>query len=381
MNNSLRQRVINVSLEKRYQISPKDEAIFELFQRYIYLNNKDKTLDIEYVKKAFIDDILKIAPNNRLEHLSYENANVLWGMQPNEFQSDKILKAIYQNRQLYFGEDAFLRCICGVAQMLPEDKKHYQIACGYILDDLTAYIDSTHPSRMELIINSDFVVTDEQKKRAREIIDKLIKTKISKYNNQPIYKPNFGRVGVKKVLVVDQSYKDYSILKGGADDNTFKLMLDSAIKENPEADILIKTHPDAIGSNSIKPKCYYQNTKAEGNIYKITDGINPISMLEYVNKVYVCSSQFGFEALMAGKEVHTFGLPFYANWGLTIDNQKLERRTNKRTLEELFYIAYIYMAAYINPKTNKPCEIEEAIDYLIEKREEYFQENNIRCEL
>jgi capsule polysaccharide export protein KpsC/LpsZ len=29
---------------------------------------------------------------------------------------------------------------------------------------------------------------------------------------------------------------------------------------------------------------------------------------------------------------------------------------------------------YINPKTNKPCEIEEVIDFLIEHREKYFKE-------
>ena len=76
---------------------------------------------------------------------------------------------------------------------------------------------------------------------------------------------------------------------------------------------------------------------------------------------------------MCNKEVHVFGMPFYSGWGIEnlIERQKLSRRTNKRTLEEVFYIAYIMYCKYYNPKTNKPCEIEEAIDYLIELREEY----------
>jgi capsular polysaccharide export protein len=227
---------------------------------------------------------------------------------------------------------------------------------------------------MELVINSDLEITEEQKQRARVLINKIVENKITKYNNQPIYEPNIGREGVPKVLVIDQSYRDASILKGMASEQTFKDMLDAAINDNPGADIIIKTHPDAVGSLSLKQKCYYQYVEEKENVYKITDMINPISLINYVDKVYVCSSQFGFESLMCNKETHIFGMPFYAGWGLTHDAQKLERRTKQRSLEEIFYIAYIMFSIYINPKTNKPCEIEDAIDFLIESRNKYFKE-------
>ena len=74
---------------------------------------------------------------------------------------------------------------------------------------------------------------------------------------------------------------------------------------------------------------------------------------------------------MAGKEVHVFGMPFYAGWGLTIDAQKNHRRTNTRTLEEVFHIFYILYTHWINGDTGKVCEIDESIDYLIRLREEY----------
>ncbi len=370
MANNLLDRVKNIRMEKNCEVSKYDEAILKLYQNYLLLKNDD--FDVVSAKKKFIDYILSIPKEDRFKILGSAQSKYIWGMKPNKETSGKILNAINEDRIVLFGEDAFLRSIVTPAQLLEQDKKHYLYACGYILDDLTAYFDATRPSRMEKIINSSFEVTQEQKERTRKVIKKIIDNKISKYNNQPIFEPNIGRKGAKKVLVIDQSYRDYSILKGCADDSTFENMLKAAIEENPEADVIIKTHPDTIGTNSIKPKCYYRNIKSHDNIYRLTEAINPLSIINYVDKVYVCSSQFGFEALMCNKEVHTFGMPFYAGWGLTIDAQKCDRRNRTRTLEELFYIAYIYMAQYINPKKNEPCEIEDAINYLIEARNEYF---------
>lgn len=165
-----------------------------------------------------------------------------------------------------------------------------------------------------------------------------------------------------------------SILKGLAGDSTFEKMLQAAIEENPDADIIVKTHPDTIAGRG----GYYTKLKQKGNIYLQTTPINPISLIEYCDKVYVCTTQFGFEALMCGKEVHTFGMPFYAGWELTIDSQKCARRTNKRTLEEVFYIAYIIYSYYVNPDKNCRCEIEEAMEYLLKLRKEYFCKKRIR---
>ena len=368
-------RIQKYLIDKRYDMNAYDEAVMELYQNYISLLNKD--FDVVSNKQKLINHLKDTSLDK--QRLSFdEDKRFIWGLKPTSEKIEKLLSSL--KIQKLFIEDTFLRSIVNVPQKDTVDNNNYLYSCGYSFDDLTMYYDSTRPSRMELTLNSDFEVPKSEIERCRKLIKKIISNKISKYNNQPIYKPNFGRPNRKKVLVIDQSYKDYSILKGGADDNTFKLMLDSAIKENPDCDILIKTHPDAIGKASKKPVCYYQGVKEAENIFRITDFINPISMIEYVDKVYVCSSQFGFEALMCGKEVHTFGLPFYANWGLTTDNQKLPRRTRKRTLEEIFYITYIMFSVYVNPKTNQPCEIEEAIDYLLELREEYFKEYNVRNE-
>ncbi len=74
---------------------------------------------------------------------------------------------------------------------------------------------------------------------------------------------------------------------------------------------------------------------------------------------------------MAGKDVHVYGMPFYAGWGLTNDKQKNPRRLLCRSLEEVFYIFYIMYTHWCNPDTGCACEIEEAIDWLLKIREEY----------
>ena len=74
---------------------------------------------------------------------------------------------------------------------------------------------------------------------------------------------------------------------------------------------------------------------------------------------------------MMGKEVHVFGMPFYANWGLTIDDQIINRRKNRRTIEELFYIFYCIYTHWCNPITNEKCSIYDAIYWLLDIRDKY----------
>ena len=293
----------------------------------------------------------------------------LWGSKYYENNYSIAQRAMFYNKPLYILEDGFLKSIdTWVNENAPQ---RYRDGVSFTVDNIVPYYDARFASHMELMLNDkELVITDEQKQRARKCIDKIIETHLTKYNHQPIFEPKIGREGVKKVLVVDQSYGDMSIAKGLADENTFKEMLECAIKENPDADIIVKTHPDTMAGAG----GYYKGLKAHDNIYTQTEPINPISLIKYVDKVYVCTTQFGFEALMCGKEVHVFGMPFYAGWGLTHDRQKCERRTNTRTLEEVFYIAYIMYTYYVNPDKQCRCEIEEAMDYLLKLREEYLNE-------
>jgi capsular polysaccharide export protein len=58
----------------------------------------------------------------------------------------------------------------------------------------------------------------------------------------------------------------------------------------------------------------------------LRQAINPLSLIEQMDRVYVVTSTMGFEALLAGKPVSVFGQPWYAVWGATDDRQTCPRR-------------------------------------------------------
>lgn len=245
----------------------------------------------------------------------------------------------------------------------------YCHGCSVIFDSRGFYYDAMRTSTVELMLNDpNLVVTGEQRREARRLIDRIVSEKLTKYNHQPIFTPQVGRPGRRKVLVVDQSYGDFAIRRGWGSDKTFADMLEDAKRENPDADILVKTHPDTMTG---KKAGYYDDVHEEEGVFRVTMPINPYSLMEVVDKVYVCSTQLGFEALMAGKEVHVYGMPFYAGWGLTHDAQRKELRVNRRSLEEVFYIFYVLYTHWIDIETGAPCSIDRAIDNLLVLRAEY----------
>jgi len=294
----------------------------------------------------------------------------IWGNGNTQKNTDSLTIAYRDEAPIVLCEDGFIRSYDtfvngGIAWK-------YRQSHSLLFDTRAYYFDATRISTIELMLNDkNLKCTEEQKSEAKRLIEKIVTNKISKYNHQEIFVPRIGRNGVRKVLVVDQSYGDFSIKRGLADDSTFDKMLQAAVEENPDADVLVKTHPDTMAGKKAEKKGYYQDLVEHDNIYKVTFPINPYSLLEVCDKVYVCSSQFGVEALMAGKEVHVFGMPFYAGWGLTIDAQHLERRTNKRTLEELFYIFYCMYTHWFDPEKGCETTIDAVIDKMIRLRTEY----------
>ena len=354
----------NYDIENILQVSKK--IFFAELQYYLIENDK---LFIKYLFKGelqFFNDFHSKA-----------DIMVIWGMNMYYHNARTIEMALATDTKLLIAEDGFIRSINNFVNKTIPSK--YRNSISFTFSNLPHFF-ADEITTLEYMLNNEKLKLDnKQIERAKYLIDKIIKNKISKYNHQPIYKPEIGK-NKNKVLVIDQSYGDMSISYGWANEDTFKNMLEVAIKENYNADIIIKTHPDALVKNSERAKCYYSSEDIKENVYLMSEEINPVSLLEIVDKVYVCTSQLGFEALMMGKEVHVFGMPFYAGYGLTIDYQKCERRKNNRTLEEIFYITYINYSYYVNPEKEERCEIEDAIDYLIKLRREYFLEFNIRCD-
>ena len=81
-----------------------------------------------------------------------------------------------------------------------------------------------------------------------------------------------------------------------------------------------------------------------------------------VDEIHVNTSLAGFEALMREKPVTTYGVPFYAGWGLTRDLGPVPaRRSSRRTLDELVAATLLLYPRYLDPETGLPCPPEVVV--------------------
>jgi glycosyltransferase involved in cell wall biosynthesis len=250
---------------------------------------------------------------------------------------------------------------------LKESPQHSLILCPEVM-----YYDATKVSDMEKCLSGNvFELSEDEIERSRRNIEEIIKHGITKYNHAPKISLN-ERLGLskknKRILLVDQRFGDKSIEMGLASQNSFKEMYDVALTYK-DHDVFVKLHPDALTGGKESALSKVLPARLPSNVYLIDFDINPYSLLESMDKVFVCVSQFGFEALLAKKEVHTFGVAFYSHWGVTIDHVTFNRRRNIRTLEEIFYVFYILYSAYYIPNIGR-CSLEDIIKYFSDGSEE-----------
>ncbi len=315
-----------------------------------------KFLDIEHIKFLWYRILARPSTINTLV--------VGWGAKPNTSFAVKF--AHWYKLNFYQLEDGFY-CYCGH----PSSDLH---RLSLIVDSAGIYYDATRPSALENLLNSDFWITPPLLERAETAMARITKYRLSKYNHcgsrsLPVALVENLKTGSHpKILLVDQTFGDMSVELGLANANTFDSMADAALRENPDAKIFAKVHPDVL--KGLK-QGYLADLKHQG-ITLIYDDCNPIALLEQFDRVYTVTSQLGFEALLLGKPVTCFGMPFYAGWGLTDDRQICSRRQVRRTLPELFAAACLLYPRYLDPVTNKRCELEPVLDYLIQTQS-YFK--------
>ena len=282
-----------------------------------------------------------------------------WGHKP---KADKARQYAAGHNLPYIAvEDGFLRSLelgCRGAQPL-----------SLVVDHTGIYYDATGPSDLENLLNAGGWETPELLESARRAMQAVLRHGLSKYNHAPDAAP--GLLGSAdsaspRVLVIDQTVGDASVSLGLADASSFAAMLKDAERRFPEGRLFVKTHPDVLAG---KKKGYLTEAATVHRATLIAEDVSPLSLLAQADEVYCVTSQMGFEALMLGKPVHCFGMPFYAGWGLTEDAVSCPRRRRKRTLVEVFAAAYMLYARYINPITGERCDIHDAITRLAVQRE------------
>jgi len=275
-----------------------------------------------------------------------------WGRKPS---ADKARHYAEKNNIPYISlEDGFLRSVG-----LGGDARAHSL----IVDYSGIYYDATQASDLErLILRQSF--TKPELERALKCMKLIRQHRLSKYN-QGKDDVLFSNQNKKRILVVDQTHGDASVKFGAATEQSFIDMLEAAVTDNPDAEIIVKIHPDVIAG---KKKGYLLAEAEKRHCKILSDNISPWAVLDGVEQVYVVTSQLGFDALLAGKRVSCFGLPFYAGWGLTDDRLVCNRRGRAKSLEHVFYAAYIKYCRYINPYTGTRCELEDTILLLSDKK-------------
>lgn len=272
----------------------------------------------------------------------------IWGESPTAHRGRAV--AARTGAPLLRVEDAFLRSVLpGRAGDPP---------LGLLLDRTGAHFDPRHPSDLETILATHPLDDPALLARARDAIDWLRRSDLSKYNAHdpalPVPPPGY-------VLLIDQTRNDASLRATGATRETFLTLLARARAENPTRPIVVKSHPETNAGH--RPGHLTPDDLAPGDTL-LTAPVSPHRLLADAHAVYAVSSQLGFESILAGHRPVLAGAPFYAGWGLTHDPAPLPRRGRALTPAQLFAAAMILAPTWYDPTTDSICDLETAIAHL-----------------
>jgi len=248
-------------------------------------------------------------------------------------------------------EDGFLRSKGLGAALVPP--------LSLVCDDLGIYYDPSRPSRLEKWIETRAQMRPDQTARARALITALTKAGLSKYNIGAASQLGDAPVQ-KRILVPGQVADDASVRLGTQDVGDNLTLLRAARAANPDAFLIYKPHPDVEAG--LRDGAIDAADLAD----HIASGADPADLLGQVDEVWTMTSLLGFEALLRGVPVVTFGAPFYAGWGLSDDRGDVPpRRRVDVPLEGLVHAVLIDYPRYFDPQTGLPCPVEVIVDRLI----------------
>ncbi len=241
---------------------------------------------------------------------------------------------------------------------------------SWVQDDLGIYFDATRPSRLEALLESgsfDAALLA----RARALREAIVAAGITKYNvGVADWTP--PRSGKPRVLVPGQVDSDASIAWGKAQIGDSLSLLRAARASRPDAHLIYKPHPDVLaGLRGGSREARAALDACTAHCDEVVTAVPMGRLLDAVDEVHVLTSLAGFEALLRGKAVVTWGLPFYAGWGLTEDrtpatSPALLRRTRRVTLDELAAATLILYPAYVSRVSGAFTTPERALEELLE---------------
>ena len=271
----------------------------------------------------------------------------LWGRTRTAWRAEAV--AGWTEAPVLTVEDAFLRSVhpARVRKSPP---------VGLCLDRTGVHFDGSAPSDLETLLATHDLDDTALLDRARAAIDGMRHWHLGKYSATD---PDIDPPAPGYVVVIDQTEGDAALM--GAGRAEFREMLTYAAEENPGAPIIVKTHPETAGGARTG---LYDPSQGIDRVTVMSDPISPWRLFEGAIGVYTHSSTLGFEAIFAGHKPRVFGQPFYAGWGLTIDQDAPARRERVLTRAQLFAGALVLYPTWYDPVTDRLCEIEDVVAHL-----------------
>ena len=293
-------------------------------------------------------------PDHLPSRLPPDSKLVAWGMAP-----DAAALAARRGLPLLRMEDGFVRSL-GLGSDL-------QPPLSVVVDDAGLYYAPTSCSRLERLL-AELRLEPQQLLRAERLRQRLLDLRISKYNLGAAFELSAGATGKTIVLVPGQVEDDASIREASPWLKNNLSLLREVRRLRPHAWLIYKPHPDVTSGNRLGAVSDQEVARWADQIAANADIID---CLACADEVHTMTSLTGFEALLRGKPVHCYGMPFYAGWGLTHDHLPLPQRQRPLTLAQLVYGVLIAYPRYVIPGQAGFARAEAAVEHLWRRKQQF----------
>jgi capsular polysaccharide export protein len=288
-------------------------------------------------------------PDEALERQRAQGGRIVtWSSrEPDDFAA----RAAAQGAPLVRMEDGFVRSV-GLGANL-------EAPYSLVLDSRGVYYDPSGPSDLEHILQTE-VFSEDMIERAARLRLQITASRVSKYNvgSGDVGTLMDAAAGRRRVLVPAQVANDASVVRGGGTVRDNLALLKAVRAARPNAFIVFKPHPDV--ESGIRPGAV-PDEEVMRHADAIATGLSMAHLLDHVDELHTMTSLSGFEALLKGIAVSTYGMPFYAGWGITEDRETCARRTRRLSLDELAAGTLIAYPRYVDRVTDWPCEAEDVV--------------------
>ncbi len=152
----------------------------------------------------------------------------------------------------------------------------------------------------------------------------------------------------------------------GAATDSVRRMFDAARAECRDRDVIVCIPP---GRRMIAKSDHVTRLAAVHGWRVIAQSVSPWTLLDAATEVYTIGHDIGLLGLLRGLPVRCFANAQYSGWGLTTDDEAVERRGTGRSLDEVVGAICIAATRYVDPFTNRACSFEDILALLTEWRQ------------